>query len=366
MVFRTCSMEKMALSNTFWKNKTVLITGHTGFKGGWLALWLNSLGAHVHGYALGPSTIPSFFVAANVESLLASHTVADIRDASMLQMTIKSVQPDIVFHLAAQPLVRQSYIDPVETYTTNVIGTINLFEAVRKTSTVKALINVTTDKCYENNGSLKPFVEGDPMGGYDPYASSKGCSELITASYRQSFLGDKGVAIASARAGNVIGGGDWSVDRLIPDFLKALDSGEELIIRSPFAIRPWQHVLEPLKGYLQLAENLIKEGQSFSEAWNFGPSVKDANTVEFIVKKLIKAFPEAKWGKDVSPQPYETHYLTLDSTKANRRLSWQPRWSLDKALDAIVAWHAAWRNGDNMQLYSLTQINDYENLVTPS
>ena len=204
------------------------------------------------------------------------------------------------------------------------------------------------------------------MGGYDPYASSKGCSELITASYRQSFLADRGVAIASARAGNVIGGGDWSVDRLIPDFLKSLDSGEDLIIRSPFAIRPWQHVLEPLKGYLQLAERLMKEGQPFSEAWNFGPAAKDTKTVEFIVKKLIKAFPEAKWGKDVSPQPHETHYLTLDSTKANRRLSWQPRWSLDKALDAIVAWHAAWRNGDNMQLFSLTQINDYENLLTLS
>ena len=357
---------KLALIDSFWKNKSVLITGHTGFKGGWLALWLNSLGAHVHGYALAPSTRPSFFVAANVESLLASHTVADIRDAGMLQTTIKSVQPDIVFHLAAQPLVRQSYIDPVETYTTNVMGTVNLFEAVRKMSTVKALINVTTDKCYKNNRSLKPFVEGDSMGGYDPYASSKGCSELITNSYRQSFLADKGVAIASARAGNVIGGGDWSVDRLIPDFLKAVDSGQELVIRSPSAIRPWQHVLEPLKGYLQLGEKLLKEGQPFAEAWNFGPSVKDAKTVEFIVKKLNQAFPQAKWSMDGSPQPHEAHYLTLDSTKANNKLKWQPRWTLDNTVDGIIAWHQAWRNGDNMQHFSLTQINDYEKLVSPS
>ena len=357
-------MEKMALSNTFWKNKTVLITGHTGFKGGWLALWLNSLGAQVHGYALSPSTSPSFFVSANIESLLASHTIADIRDESMLQKTIKLVRPDIVFHLAAQPLVRQSYIDPVETYTTNVMGTINLFEAIRKISSAKALVNVTTDKCYENNGSSKPFVEGDSMGGYDPYASSKGCSELITSSYRQSFLADKGVGIASARAGNVIGGGDWSADRLIPDFLKAIDCGEKLVIRSPSAIRPWQYVLEPLKGYLLLAERLTKEGQSFSEAWNFGPADKDVKNVEYIIKKLINAFPEAKWVQSISPQPYEAPYLTLDSTKANRRLNWQPRWSLEKALDAIVAWHVAWRNGDNMQLFSLAQINEYENLVT--
>jgi CDP-glucose 4,6-dehydratase len=359
-------MEKLALSYSFWKNKSILITGHTGFKGGWLSLWLNSLGAQVHGYALAPSSTPSFFKEANIESIMASHTVADIRDVNMLESTFKFARPEIVFHLAAQPLVRESYIDPVETFTTNVVGTINLFEMVRKISSVRAVINVTTDKCYENKESLKPFVENDSIGGYDPYAASKGCSELITASYRQSFLAENDVALASARAGNVIGGGDWSKDRLIPDFLRALDSGEDLIIRSPDAIRPWQHVLEPLKGYLQLGEKLITEGQSYAEAWNFGPSDKNTKTVEFILKKLNQEFPQAKWDIDRSTQPYEAHYLALDSTKANKKLKWQPRWKLDDALDSIISWHHAWHNRDNMQHFSLSQINDYEKLVYSS
>lgn len=344
----------------FWQDKKVFLTGHTGFKGGWLALWLNSLGAQVHGYALAPSTTPNFFDVANVQAILASHTIADIRDATALEAAMLAAQPDIVFHLAAQPLVRQSYIDPLETYTTNVIGTVNVLETVRKTASVRAVVNVTTDKCYENKETLTPYAEDAPMGGYDPYSSSKGCSELVTASYRQSFLAEKGVAIASARAGNVIGGGDWSTDRLIPDFLQALDKNEELVIRSPYAIRPWQHVLEPLSGYLQLAERLVTDKQTFAQAWNFGPAEKDAKTVEWIVKKLVEQLQDAKWRIDDSPQPHEAHYLKLDSTKANTQLNWQPKWSLETALENIMAWHQAWHNKADMQQFSLSQITNYQ------
>lgn len=344
----------------FWQDKTVFLTGHTGFKGGWLALWLNSLGAEVHGFALAPSTSPSFFNVAKLESVLASHTIGNIRDAVCLERAMAVAQPDIVFHLAAQPLVRQSYIDPLETYTTNVIGTVNVLEAVRKTASVCAVVNVTTDKCYENKETLTPYAEDAPMGGYDPYSSSKGCSELVTASYRQSFLAEKGVALASARAGNVIGGGDWSIDRLIPDFLQALDKNEELVIRSPYAIRPWQHVLEPLSGYLQLAERLVTDKQTFAQAWNFGPADKDAKTVEWIVKKLVEHLPDAKWRIDDSPQPHEAHYLKLDSTKASSQLNWQPKWALETALANIMAWHQAWHNKEDMQQFSLSQIANYQ------
>ena len=347
--------------NQFWQGKKVFLTGHTGFKGGWLALWLSSLGVRVHGYALAPSTIPSFFEVAKLKSVLASNTIGDIRDAAILERAMAAAQPDIVFHLAAQPLVRQSYIDPLETYTTNVIGTVNVLEAVRKTASVRAVVNVTTDKCYENKETLKPYAEDAPMGGYDPYSSSKGCSELVTASYRQSFLAEKGVAVASARAGNVIGGGDWSIDRLIPDFLQALDKNQELVIRSPYAIRPWQHVLEPLSGYLQLAERLVIDKQAFAQAWNFGPAEKDAKTVEWIVKKLVEYLPNAKWRVDDSPQPHEAHYLKLDSTKANSQLNWQPKWSLETALANIMAWHQVWHNKEDMHKFSLGQIASYQN-----
>jgi len=344
----------------FWQDKTVFLTGHTGFKGGWLALWLNSLGAQVHGYALAPSTTPSFFDVANVQAVLSSHTIGDIRDAKALETTMLAAQPDIVFHLAAQPLVRQSYIDPLETYTTNVIGTVNVLEAVRKTDSIRAVVNVTTDKCYENKETLTPYAEDAPMGGYDPYSSSKGCSELVTASYRQSFLAEKGIAVATARAGNVIGGGDWSTDRLIPDFLQALDNGEELVIRSPHAIRPWQHVLEPLSGYMQLAEKLVTHGHLFAQAWNFGPSDKDAKPVEWIVEKLVEKLPSAKWRIDDCPQPHEAHYLKLDSTKANNQLNWQPKWALETALEHIMAWHQAWHNKQDMQQFSSSQIANYQ------
>ena len=346
--------------NKFWQDKKVFLTGHTGFKGSWLSLWLQSLGAKVYGYALTPPTTPNLFTVANISKSLSASTIADIRDAASLEKAMKQAQPDIVFHLAAQPLVRQSYTDPVETYATNVMGTVNLFEAVRKTPSVRAVVNVTTDKCYENREWLKPYREDDAMGGYDPYSSSKGCSELVTAAYRRSFLSEAGVAVATARAGNVIGGGDWAADRLIPDFLRAIDKNETLTIRSPNAVRPWQHVLEPLSGYLILAERLFSEGDDFAGAWNFGSSDQDARTVAWIVEKLVAAMPNAAWKIDANPQPHEANYLKLDSSKAQTQLGWQPNWNLENALSKIMDWHQHWRNEGDMQQFSLAQIAEYQ------
>ena len=345
----------------FWQDKKVFLTGHTGFKGGWLSLWLQSLGAQVYGYALPPSKTPNLFTVANVSKGLIGSTIADIRDAASLEKAMLSAQPDIVLHLAAQPLVRHSYVDPVETYSTNVMGTVNLFEAVRKTSSVRAIVNVTTDKCYENREWIWPYREDEAMGGYDPYSSSKGCSELVTAAYRRSFLANAGIAVATARAGNVIGGGDWAEDRLIPDFLRAIDKEQTLIIRSPDAIRPWQHVLEPLAGYLLLAEQLFKQGEVFAQGWNFGPSDEDARTVAWIVDKLIATVPNAKWQIDHKPQLHEANYLKLDSSKAKMQLGWHPRWNLEVALQKIINWHQYWRNEGDMHQFSLMQIAEYQN-----
>ncbi|MGZ8271552.1 MAG: CDP-glucose 4,6-dehydratase [Methylophilus sp.] len=344
---------------SFWQDKKVFVTGHTGFKGGWLTLWLKSQGAEIHGYALNPPTTPNLFSVANVESCLKSNVISDIRDLQALKQAMQSAQPSIVFHLAAQPLVRKSYLDPVETYSTNVMGTVNLFEAVRQTPSIQAVINITTDKCYENHEWLWPYREDEAMGGYDPYSSSKGCSELITAAYRRSFLNDSGVAVASARAGNVIGGGDWAEDRLIPDFLRALDAKETLVVRSPHAVRPWQHVLEPLSGYLLLAEQLLSSDKNLASAWNFGPSDQDAKEVSWIVKRLVNAIPNATWKIDEHPQPHEASYLKLDSSKARSLLGWQSHWDLSIALDKIIQWHQAWQKGDNMQIVCLAQISDY-------
>ena len=347
----------------FWQDKKVFLTGHTGFKGGWLSLWLQSLGAQVYGYALPPSKTPNLFTVANVSKGLIGSTIADIRDAASLEKAMLSAQPDIVLHLAAQPLVRHSYVDPVETYSTNVMGTVNLFEAVRKTSSVRAIVNVTTDKCYENREWVWPYREDEAMGGYDPYSSSKGCSELVTAAYRRSFLANAGIAVATARAGNVIGGGDWAEDRLIPDFLRAIDKEQTLIIRSPDAIRPWQHVLEPLAGYLLLAEQLFKQGEVFAQGWNFGPSDEDARTVAWIVDKLIATVPNAKWQIDHKPQLHEANYLKLDSSKAKMQLGWHPRWNLEVALQKIINWHQYWRNEGDMHQFSLMQIAEYQNAM---
>lgn len=356
----------MVLNHSFWRGKRIFLTGHTGFKGGWLALWLSEMGAEVHGYALAPPTDPSFFIVTGLSERLASSTIADIRDAAALSAAMNAAAPEVVLHLAAQPLVRYSYAAPVETYAVNVIGTVNVFEAVRQAPGVKAVVNVTTDKCYENRERNEPYTEGEALGGYDPYSSSKACSELVTSAYRRSFLAEQGVALASARAGNVIGGGDWSEDRLIPDFLRAVDADQTLTIRYPHAIRPWQHVLEPLSGYLQLAESLYTEHGAFAEAWNFGPEEADSRPVEWLVDKLCARVPGAEWRREPAPQPHEAGTLKLDSSKANQRLNWRPRWALEQALAHTVDWHLAWRKGADMRTFSLAQIGTYEAAMGPA
>ncbi|MFZ4119886.1 MAG: CDP-glucose 4,6-dehydratase [Polynucleobacter sp.] len=353
------------MNPSFWLGKRVFLTGHTGFKGGWLSLWLQSMGAEVHGYALNPPTETNLFTLAAVGKGMVNSVIADIRDLEKLSQAMKAAQPEVVFHLAAQPLVLHSYLDPVETYGVNVMGTVNLLESVRQTPGVKAVVNVTTDKCYENQEWMWAYRENEPMGGYDPYSSSKGCSELVTAAYRRAFLEPAGIALASARAGNVIGGGDWAMDRLIPDFLRALDAGEILRIRDPLATRPWQHVLEPLSGYLMLAERLFTDGLDYAEAWNFGPSDDDACSVQWILERLIEMRNDVKWQQEGIPQAHEAHHLKLDSSKARTLLSWQPRWKVQNALQETLAWHQAWRNGQDMQSFSLAQIAAYQSLWQP-
>ena len=347
------------MNQSFWKDKRVLLTGHTGFKGSWLSLWLQSMGAQVHGYALSPSTNPNLFTLANVKKGMAGHLEADIRDITRLNHFVSQVNPEIVFHMAAQPLVRYSYAEPVETYAVNVMGTVNLLESLRNVSKVKAVVNVTTDKCYENREWLWAYREDDSLGGYDPYSSSKACSEIVTSAYRQSFLAELGAGVASARAGNVIGGGDWSNDRLIPDFFRAVTKGEPLVIRSPNAIRPWQHVLEPLSGYINLAEKLHDETVNYAGAWNFGPDESSAQTVSWILTKLASNIPNAKWELDKNPQLHEANLLKLDSSKAKSLLKWSPRWSLNDSLDKVIDWHKAFNSKSDMRKFSMSQIDDY-------
>jgi CDP-glucose 4,6-dehydratase len=343
----------------FWQGRRVFVTGHTGFKGGWLCLWLHSMGARVHGYALPPPTDPNLFEVARIQDTLASHTFGDVRDYDALARSLVGARPEVVFHLAAQPLVRDSYRRPLETYAVNVMGTVHVLEAVRVAEGVKAVINVTSDKCYENREWPWGYREHDPMGGHDPYSSSKGCSELATAAYRRSFLADAGVAVATARAGNVIGGGDWGAHRLLPDFFRALDAGTPLAIRSPQSIRPWQHVLEPVAGYLALAEHLHRDGVPFAEPWNFGPGEEDAQSVEWIVDYMAAREPGSSWRRESTPQPHEASCLRLDSGKARARLAWRPRWRLETALDKTLDWHAAWRSGQDMQATTRSQIHEY-------
>ena len=352
------------MHSAFWKNKRVFITGHTGFKGSWLCVWLHSLGAQVTGYALDPPTDPSLYELCNIGKLTTS-IIADVRDGQTLIKAMQAAQPEIVIHMAAQPLVRDSYKIPVETYAINVMGTVNLFEAVRQCTTVRAVINVTTDKCYENREWVWGYRENEPLGGFDPYSNSKACSELVTASYRSSYFNpqryaEHRVAIASARAGNVIGGGDWATDRLVPDMVRAILSGKSVKIRNPHAIRPWQHVLEPLSGYLMLARKLYEDGGSFSEAWNFGPDDSDAKPVE----RLARIFCD-KWGNgalyeiEKGDHLHEANYLKLDCSKSKARLGWQPRWSLDKALSSIIEWTRAYKNGNTIREICLKQIEEY-------
>jgi CDP-glucose 4,6-dehydratase len=349
----------------FWKGKKVFLTGHTGFKGSWLSIWLHALGAEVTGYALEPPTEPSLFKTAGVDDLLTS-VIADVRDLERLQAEMAQAAPEIVLHLAAQPLVRDSYKLPVETYSINVMGTVHLLEAVRGTPSVRAVVNVTTDKVYENREWVWGYRENEPFGGYDPYSNSKGCSELVTAAYRSSYFNPHEyarhrVAVASARGGNVIGGGDWAGDRLVPDIIRAIMAKEQVQIRNPQAIRPWQHVLEPLSGYLLLAQRLYEQGAEYAEGWNFGPSESDAQSVEWVVCNLCE-----KWGRgagyrlDAGDHPHEAHYLKLDCSKARARLGWRPRWDLSAALDAIVDWTKRYQQGGNMRQVCLEQIEKYE------
>lgn len=345
----------------FWRDKKVLLTGHTGFKGSWLSLWLQSMGAKLTGFALQPPTEPALFNQANVAEAMNS-VIGDIRDYEALFNAVKTCQPEIIIHMAAQPLVRYSYQTPIETYATNVMGTVHLLEAARQVGGVKAIVNVTTDKCYENKEWAWGYREHEPMGGYDPYSNSKGCSELVTSAYRQSYFQTTATALASARAGNVIGGGDWAQDRLVPDILRAFEHNQAVIIRNPHSTRPWQHVLEPLSGYLVLAQQLYLQGQTFAEGWNFGPKDEDAQPVQWIVEHMVQLWGKnAQWQLDAGQHPHEAHYLKLDISKAKSQLGWQPRWTLAEALDKIVEWHSHWLAGGNAQTKCLEHIRAYQN-----
>ncbi|MCM3040839.1 CDP-glucose 4,6-dehydratase [Paenibacillus motobuensis] len=356
------------LNRKFWRDKRVFLTGHTGFKGSWLSLWLTQLGAKVTGFSLSPSTEPNLFEVCNIESCLEKSIIGDIRNFELLETSMREAKPQIVIHMAAQPLVSESYINPVETYAINVMGTANLLETIRRVNSeneIKAVVNVTTDKCYENKEWFWGYRENEPLGGYDPYSSSKACSELVTASYRNSFFNpdkysDHGVAIATARAGNVIGGGDWSQNRLVPDIVRSIIENDPIIVRNPDSIRPWQHVLEPLSGYLLLAEKLYLYGCDYAEAWNFGPNDDDAKTVQWIVERFC-----SKWDVNQNYQIesnnsfHEAHYLKLDCSKARYKLQWAPKWSLDQSIEKIIEWNSAYMNKENMREICVKQILEY-------
>ena len=355
-------MENLEVNQTFWQGRSVFITGHTGFKGGWLALWLSLLGAKVYGYSLEAPTKPNFFDTINLKNIIQNSTIGDIRNLNELKNSMKEANPSVIFHMAAQPLVRQSYNDPVETFTTNIIGTVNLLEVARKIETVRAIVNITTDKCYENHESDQPYNETHRLGGYDPYSSSKACSELATAAYRNSFFSKTEVKIASVRAGNVIGGGDWATDRLIPDFFRSIENNEILYVRSPQAVRPWQHVLDPLSGYLILAEKLISSETNFAEAWNFGPEELGAKTVSWVLERFSKKFLNARWEIDDKSQYHEANLLKLDISKAKSKLGWSPRWSVESAIDNTIKWHQAFKDNNNMQDFSINQIKLHQSI----
>lgn len=348
------------INNKFWESKKILVTGHTGFKGGWLCLWLQSLGARVYGISLEPSTNPSLFELAKISDGMDSYVI-DIRDYDKLNERIKKIKPEIVIHMAAQPLVRKSYLDPMETYQTNIMGTVNLLESIRKIDSVRAIVNITTDKCYDNNEWIWSYRESDKLGGFDPYSSSKACSEIITNAFRQSFLNNSQILVATARAGNVIGGGDWSSDRLIPDILKALSKKETIKIRNPNAIRPWQHVLEPISGYLLLCERLCQDGEKWAEAWNFGPEENQSKSVSWIVDRMCQKWGDnASWILDKNIGNHEAENLRLDISKSKYILNWSPKWHLDQTLDEIINWHKKMLNGDNMKEVILKTIRQYE------
>jgi len=351
------------MNKIFWKGKKVLITGHTGFKGSWLSIWLAESGARVTGYSLKPETNPSLFKSCLIDKKINS-VIGDIRDGEKLKKTILDAQPDIVFHLASQAIVLQSYENPVETYETNLMGTVNILNAIRDAPSVKAFINVTSDKCYANDENLKAFNESDPLGGYDPYSSSKACSELITAAYRSSYFKDS-VAIATARAGNVIGGGDWAENRIIPDFIKKINQKQKLTIRNPESIRPWQFVLEPLSGYLRLAENLFTEGSKYAESWNFGPGNQDDKSVQWLISKFDKEYGggenfEIEFKNNL---PYEAGYLKLDCSKSIKKLKWEPKLSIEQSISMTASWYKNFYSDNlDMHTFSVDQIKQFESI----
>lgn len=358
----------VSLNSAFWRGRSILVTGHTGFKGGWLSLWLHQLGAKVHGYALTPPTEPGLFEVARIGSLLTSDLRAGLADLAALKSALKKAQPSIVFHLAAQPLVRESYRDPLGTLASNVMGTAHVLEAVCATDSVRAMVIITTDKVYDNHEWVYPYREIDALGGHDPYSASKAAAEIVAASYRASFFGgDMGhsARVATARAGNVIGGGDWAMDRLVPDCLRAFKAGESVRLRLPKAVRPWQHVLEPLAGYLRLAERLCDlDGDSFAKAWNFGPDVGGDVAVGEVAEAVARL-----WGENARVEfessienPHEAGLLRLDSTMAHTELGWRPRWSLQQALERTVDWHKAWERKADMAAVSFKQIYAYEEM----
>ena len=365
------------ITNNFWKDKKIFITGHTGFKGGWLSLWLSYLGAKVTGYSLAPNTVKNFYEKVNLKEHLEKSIIANILDYNLLKSSIINSKAEIVLHLAAQPLVKYSYLNPIETYQTNVMGTVHVLDAIRSCENVKAVVVVTSDKCYENKEWDWGYRENEPMGGYDPYSNSKGCSELVTSAYRQSYFNNKSkVGVSSARAGNVIGGGDWSEDRLIPDAIKAFEKNETLIIRHPEAQRPWQHVLEPISGYLKLAENLYLDKEKYVGAWNFGPNDSDAKIVKEVLEILIEKWNKeivsknknsnqnhlAKWKHEKVEQLHEAHFLKLDISKAKNNLNWKPKWNLNTAIEKVVDWHFIERFGSSEELKKITlqQIIGYQ------
>lgn len=351
-----------------WLNTPVLITGHTGFKGSWLSLWLKSLGAKVHGYALNPPTAPSLFEVASLAQEIETDTRANLLDLDTLRQAIHAAQPEVVFHLAAQPLVRDSYVDPVGTFATNVLGTAHLLEAVRGVDCVKGVVIITTDKVYENREWVYPYREVDPLGGHDPYSASKAAAEIVTASYRTSFFGlgtTNSAQIATARAGNVIGGGDWAKDRLVPDCLRAFAAGEPVRLRYPDAVRPWQHVLEPIAGYVRLAEKLLGvDGHRYARAWNFGSDSSGDATVGDVAKLTAELWGNAAMVKvdEITERPHEAGLLRLDISRACTELGWQPRWSVKEALQSTIDWHRAWLNNIDMYAYTLSQIRDFQGL----
>ncbi len=351
-------MADLGVDPGFWAHRSVVVTGHTGFKGAWLSLWLASMGARVTGLSDAAPEPPALFAAANVSSDLLADVRLDVRDRESVLHAISEASPDVVLHLAAQPYVRRSYAEPVETYATNIMGTVHVLEAVRHTPSVRAAVVVTSDKCYDDRGYGRPYVEDDPMGGHDPYSSSKGAAELVTDAYRRSFFCEPDAArVGSVRAGNVIGGGDWGEDRLVPDIMRAALAGGPIEIRRPDAIRPWQHVLDPLTGYLMLAQALFAREPGADTGFNLGPDPDGAQPVRAIVERLTTRWPgELRWDLDERPSPHEAPFLTLDSAKAQDQLGWRPRWNLDETIDAIVEWFLAYRDGAEMRATTLAQI----------